>query len=358
MSTDQEWALSLVGRDWEIFWDGGEANEGEKTDSKNAVDCGVSAPVCVSQAKPSDGNNNAELLGNVNRHLPPLLPGEYDTIVPTTPSGLLMNVMADNEFVAFTRYKSLPDGSKGPAESNRCIRNVGDRFVAVNGVSVAGKTFLEVVTMLKESYKNDYAVLRLRDFRSYGDDDVNINDTTETENAPRTQSLSIDNSSIARELISNARNRHVDDGAGDNSSEGDVIDWYDGRIVSCTFTDQGHVFDVQFVGEGQIYSMNLNRALVRRSARAWLMRTKALLASRDVEQWEDVLPPDIATLEDQPHLHYLKQNILRKESPLNSDGTSGIESFVVSFQSDSKTYAFRSVSAVSSNKASSDRGSR
>jgi len=96
----------------------------------------------------------------VNASLPPLLTGEYDAIVPITAKGLMMNVGEIHGSVAFLGYRSFPDGSKGPAELGRLIRNVGDKIIAVDGVTTVKKTFQEVIGMLKESGKNKYAYMR------------------------------------------------------------------------------------------------------------------------------------------------------------------------------------------------------
>lgn len=45
----------------------------------------------------------------------------------------------------------MPDGSKGPSEIKNLVRKHGDIIIAVNGRSTFGKTFKEVIPMLKES---------------------------------------------------------------------------------------------------------------------------------------------------------------------------------------------------------------
>jgi hypothetical protein len=67
--------------------------------------------------------------------MPPLLLGEYDATIPVTDHGLLMNVGEVNGCVAFLGYRSLPDGSKGPAEVQNLIRNTGDKIISVDGIS-------------------------------------------------------------------------------------------------------------------------------------------------------------------------------------------------------------------------------
>jgi hypothetical protein len=86
--------------------------------------------------------------------------GEYDVIVPVTSKGLMMNVGEINGSVAFLGYRRFPDGSKGPAELKRIIRSNGDKIIAVDGVSTANKSFKEVIELLRESGRNNFAIMR------------------------------------------------------------------------------------------------------------------------------------------------------------------------------------------------------
>ena len=95
-----------------------------------------------------------------SKSLPPLLTGEYDAVVPITSKGLMMNVGEIHGSVAFLGYRTFPDGTKGPAEINKLIRNVGDKIIAVDGVSTVNKSFKEVINLLRESGKNKYAFMR------------------------------------------------------------------------------------------------------------------------------------------------------------------------------------------------------
>jgi len=116
--------------------------------------------------------------------LPPPLYGEYDAKIPgkfdypclnilidlskhmltllllinpiVTTMGLLLNVGEVDKNVAFLGYRQFPDGTKGPAEvKNLCKRN-GDIIIAVNGKSLVGKPFKEVIPYLKESIRFAY----------------------------------------------------------------------------------------------------------------------------------------------------------------------------------------------------------
>jgi hypothetical protein len=50
--TDEEWARSLIGRDWEIFWDSGEEKAGDEKDQGSAA--GIPAAESVVEVDPSD----------------------------------------------------------------------------------------------------------------------------------------------------------------------------------------------------------------------------------------------------------------------------------------------------------------
>ena len=99
-------------------------------------------------------------LGRPDSSLPIQMTGEYDAVIPITSKGLLMNVGEINGSVAFLGYRQFPDGTKGPAERNHLIRNVGDKIIAVDGASTIGKSFKEVISMLRESGRNKFAYMR------------------------------------------------------------------------------------------------------------------------------------------------------------------------------------------------------
>lgn len=97
--------------------------------------------------------------------LPPPLVGEYDVVLPITAKGLMLNVGEVQGAVAFLGYRTFPDGGKGPAELYNLIRNVGDKIIAVDGVSTIGKSFKQVIGMLRESGKNKFAYMRFLENR-------------------------------------------------------------------------------------------------------------------------------------------------------------------------------------------------
>ena len=121
---------------------------------------------CLSQLVDIVSKEDAiKLQIKINASLPPLLTGEYDAIVPITAKGLMMNVGEIHGSVAFLGYRSFPDGSKGPSEINKLIRNVGDKIIAVDGVSTIKRSFQDVIGMLKESGKHKYAFMRFLETR-------------------------------------------------------------------------------------------------------------------------------------------------------------------------------------------------
>lgn len=115
---------------------------------------------CVTEMVFRISRSPSQQLMRINASLPSLLTGEYDAVVPITSKGLMMNVGEIHGSVAFLGYRSFPDGSKGPAELANLIRNVGDKIIAVDGVSTINKSFKEVILMLRESGKNKFAFMR------------------------------------------------------------------------------------------------------------------------------------------------------------------------------------------------------
>lgn len=120
---------------------------------------------CVHDLCHRVARSNSQELMKVNANLGPLLTGEYDAIIPITSRGLMMNVGEIHGSVAFLGYRLFPDQSKGPAEVANLIRNVGDKIIAVDGISTIDKTFKEVIGMLRESGKNKYAFMRFLENR-------------------------------------------------------------------------------------------------------------------------------------------------------------------------------------------------
>lgn len=103
--------------------------------------------------------SQGERLSTGHKSLPPCLLGEYDAAFPVTPHGLLLNVGEVKGMVAIMGYRNPPGGGRGPAEVSRLLRKTNDIIIAVNGQSTLGKSFKEVVPMLKA--KSGYCHMRL-----------------------------------------------------------------------------------------------------------------------------------------------------------------------------------------------------
>eukprot|EP00527_Entomoneis_sp_CCMP2396_P002305 CAMPEP_0198149726 /NCGR_PEP_ID=MMETSP1443-20131203/47942_1 /TAXON_ID=186043 /ORGANISM="Entomoneis sp., Strain CCMP2396" /LENGTH=78 /DNA_ID=CAMNT_0043814843 /DNA_START=12 /DNA_END=245 /DNA_ORIENTATION=+ len=67
---------------------------------------------------------------------------EYDVVFPGESCFYFLET-EDGE-TAFGGYKPLPSGEKSPAELCNLVRNVGDVFVAIDGMSTEGKPYDEV----------------------------------------------------------------------------------------------------------------------------------------------------------------------------------------------------------------------
>lgn len=78
---------------------------------------------------------------------------EYTVDWPLTVHGLMMNAGEVNGYVAFLGYKKLPDGSEGPAEKAKLVRNNGDRIMYLDSKPMKKKSFREVIKSLEEYYK-------------------------------------------------------------------------------------------------------------------------------------------------------------------------------------------------------------
>jgi hypothetical protein len=144
-----------------------EVPPGEPTPVSETKNCDYPLEVleCVHDMTHRVIRGNSQALMKLNGDLPPLLTGEYDAMIPITSKGLMMNVGEIHGSVAFLGYRTFPDGSKGPAEIANIIRNVGDKIIAVDGVSTINKSFKEVILMLRESGNNKFAFMRFLENR-------------------------------------------------------------------------------------------------------------------------------------------------------------------------------------------------
>mmetsp|Transcript_1524 Transcript_1524/g.2023 ORF Transcript_1524/g.2023 Transcript_1524/m.2023 type:complete len:2660 (+) Transcript_1524:292-8271(+) len=132
---------------------------------KLCAECGPLTKTNNMVAPQTDTNGVDASVGIRLKCMPPLLVGEYDTIVPITEHGLLMNVGEVNGSVAFLGYRRFPDGSKGPSEVKQVIRSSGDKIIAVDGFSTVGKTFKQVIDLLKGNGKHKCVFIRFLSFK-------------------------------------------------------------------------------------------------------------------------------------------------------------------------------------------------
>jgi hypothetical protein len=144
----------------------GEIIEVEQKHPREVIECIADIVLRVARQQPLQPIRS-------NTFLPPPLTGEYDTVVPITAKGLMMNVGEMHGAVAFLGYRQFADGTKGPAEIAGVVRNFGDKIIAVDGVSTVGKTFQEVINLLRVSGKNKFAYMRFVEAR-YSACDCNL----------------------------------------------------------------------------------------------------------------------------------------------------------------------------------------
>lgn len=139
-----------------------------------------------------------------------------------------------------------------------------------------------------------------RDWEIYWNDDEDNDEKEVSATAPA--------SSVAVDAPSDLTGGDNDDG--ENGSQGDIIDdWYAGSVLAATVQDNGTVLvKVLFVGDEQLYEMELGPTKVRASARGWIKRSMAILSRRGD------LPPDTATHEDRRHLQTLQEDTRQYEA--------------------------------------------
>ena len=93
--------------------------------------------------------------------------GEYDTILPKTQRGFLINIgqydqdRYEQNSTAVFSYRRYEDGSKGLTELFSGLQ-LGDVVTAINGRSTIGKSFIETFAMVKSSGNFLYARLESR----------------------------------------------------------------------------------------------------------------------------------------------------------------------------------------------------
>jgi hypothetical protein len=111
----------------------------------------------------TDPADEEHILHSIIGDLPPLVFGEYDSLLPTTSKGIMITVKSNMDGTAtFLRYTQFPNGLRGPSEMQNLCRNIGDRLIAVDGISVLEKSNGAIVEMLKEKSKNKHVHIRFR----------------------------------------------------------------------------------------------------------------------------------------------------------------------------------------------------
>jgi hypothetical protein len=152
------------------FVSGANKRKAEVMEDYDRAIAAIDVPVSASQAgTPSDRDINklktATKCSALPPALPPLVSGEYDTVIPTTDQGLLMMIMSydiSNATAKFSGYTRFPEGSKASAELHNLCRNIGDSVIAVDGVSVVAAPYAESVKLLHERCTNKHVHLRFR----------------------------------------------------------------------------------------------------------------------------------------------------------------------------------------------------
>ncbi|VEU39421.1 unnamed protein product [Pseudo-nitzschia multistriata] len=119
----------------------------------------------------------------------------------------------------------------------------------------------------------------------------------------------------------------------DDWYDGRVLEIIDDTSTIRTIGRNGWKFRVRFLGDEDVYEIFLVPGKVRPSARAWVQRTMALLnppaaASKEYNMEEDGfdLPPDTSTLEDEASLRKIKSKITGAASVLNGIDTENSKS--------------------------------
>ena len=95
--------------------------------------------------------------------LKPLAQGEYDVCIPTTSRGLMVRVGDLDGSTVFLEYRRGPNGEKGYAETNKLIRSVGDKIVAVNGTAIM--SYHHAIGLIHESKASSSTYLRFQENR-------------------------------------------------------------------------------------------------------------------------------------------------------------------------------------------------
>lgn len=114
-------------------------------------------------ACPQDDNTRKQL-SQIHESIPPLKAGEYNVLLPITSSGLLITLHElEKNTAAFSNYRAFPDGTEGPAQKNKLIRNKGDRIIMINGERTENKPIEDIVEMLRRACSEGLCYVRFLD---------------------------------------------------------------------------------------------------------------------------------------------------------------------------------------------------
>jgi hypothetical protein len=260
MSSQEKWAQSLVGRDWEIFWDNSEEEQEEDRASANNQ-----------QLSESNTTSQGKMIALSDKEAVSQPPAVGAGSVPGPMSG-----------------SPMPMSSGWPQHLPGLWPGVGPPQIALNPLFYTpNPASMAVMNKMLQNAAPTPAVPGEA--------------SSATEPAPTEPK----DEKAAEENMEDA----------EDEEEEVISDWYDARILEYKITEGDKVsFKIIFVGEDHTYSMELSPSNIRPSARAWVKRTKKLLSTREAEGWEAALPADTSTLKDQAYLMELKEKLLGSAS--------------------------------------------
>lgn len=91
----------------------------------------------------------------------------YEVDIPILANSIFLNVKSSMVYdgigygARFVGYRTLPDGSQGPAEKQRLIRNTGDELVMVDNIDVSTEKFDNIIRLLKDVSRK-YDAIRMQ----------------------------------------------------------------------------------------------------------------------------------------------------------------------------------------------------
>ena len=274
-----EWAKSLVGREWEIFWE-------EEKDDAEENETGGDTEVNGEKAKMPHLSSTSMIMSHER-------PASLPHISSTT-----TDPMQDEFWACDVCEMPFPNYDEAVRHEEQCRREKEQGGRQRQASVVAAPQTAANVTMA----------------------------TNLAPQLPQQQqqvgAVSVLNATATVEMNGSERKQHTHDGSkqkkhddeendeeySDSEEEvQDVTDWYDATVIG--FDQETQIFKISFVGDDDtIYEMPLKPAIVRPCIRAWAKRSKAILEGHykgevfDFSVWEKQLPVDTATLEDRNYL--------------------------------------------------------